>query len=259
MSVERIVVTLIRMDNSDPGSCPGYVGGNPISVCTMPSLVELTHALSLGSTATSTDDAVRVLLAQNSVVLRYILSREMSRQSCRDSPSLQSSLTTSGSLSGDASSPHSPLSDALGGCHADSADPSSLLCGSVVTAAGVISRMQNQPAKVFRCPTCPAVLNERDFDRHLKAWIVKAAAIDRAASKNCPGIRSASHPFLSHFPGGDFQSQVLRLVSHLRSLLRPGSNSANSPVGSGRHLSFAARILELWQLPTSAESSSLAH
>ena len=116
-------------------------------------------------------------------------------------------------------SPNSPKSDSsggdVGGTGARSGDASS----SAVTAAGVIDCIASKPAKVFRCPFCPALLNERDFDRHIKAWIKKASHCDLAPSKNCPGIRSETHPLLLHFPGGDFSSKVSRLVGDLRSSL----------------------------------------
>jgi len=209
-----------------------------------PSMSELKRGFLLGNQASlSSEEAVRVMLFQNNLVLRYIMSRRC--KSGTASSSIMSSLTTSGSKS--ALNDLSPRSQ---GCHVDGSMVVSALQASSLAEGnpiGVIDSVVVSPPKIFKCPLCPKVLNESDFDRHVKEWVKKSTRGGRGRRHHCPGLRTPEHPYLRSYPGGDLGSKVQRLVDDVRRLLKPGSNSARSAAGSGRHVvvqAFFAHLLE---------------
>ena len=107
-----------------------------------------------------------------------------------------------------------------------------------------VANSKPSPSKTFQCPVCFRVMTEKEFDRHIKTWIVKS---HRPLSKKhtCPGIRDNNHPLLQHMPPGLFPDRVGWLVSEIRGLVRPGAYDCLQPGGSGRHLIVAQRFAQL--------------
>ncbi len=191
-----------------------------------PSAQELTDALLASSNLDYSNhaDCFRVLVIQNSVIIRDALYRQQLLSKNGESSSLGTSLTTSS---------HSSLSSSRssdGGCENDHA------------AMGII---RPSPPKNFQCPVCLQLMNEKDFDRHVKAWIAKCENTGPVKSGHCGGIRDPRHPLLSRFPYGSFIDRVRALVSDIRSLIRPGAYDSLSSEGSGRHIFVARRFAEL--------------
>jgi hypothetical protein len=222
------------MDASDEGDCPGNdavcarqnlnsLGGVPDVV----SVDELYGALALSKNVDSMDmqQMLRVMLIQNDLLIRDAIWRRSSAQQFQSpsvttsSSSLLSSLTTSGGSSG--STPQS----------AHSRDSS--------------QRLRIAPPRNFRCPLCPSVMNEKDFDRHIFAWLSKVHKVGPVKFGHCPGIRDADHELLQRFPHGTVADRVGALVADIRSLVRPGAYDSMSSSGSGRDVIVAARFAEL--------------
>jgi hypothetical protein len=194
-----------------------------------PTAQEFQNAIRAGSDALehATDDTTRALLLQHDVLLRHHLSQ---RSSVLSSGSGHSLTTSTGSSTFD--SPRDP--------------PSSLDVG--VTDGAVIDGVTGfivihpSPAKVFRCPLCPAVLSEKDFARHIDTWLSRDATGDtkRLRRNQCPGI-PLNHAYLQRFVAeGSHREQVRCLHATVRAMLRPGCGPAQTPQGSGNHLAVEA-------------------
>jgi hypothetical protein len=97
-------------------------------------------------------------------------------------------------------------------------------------------RKRQSPPKLFVCPVCQKPLNEKDFDRHVSAWVSKVDKVGVIRSSTCAGIRDDRHPLLQRYPHGTLAQRVSCVVSYIRSLLHPGAYDAMSAEGSGRHL-----------------------
>jgi hypothetical protein len=207
----------------------------PLSI-DFPSDQELHEALSLGHSVDygNSSECFRVLLSQNSVLLRDCIANRQLRAKQRG-PNLsgQSSLEQSfvGSQhQSNQSSVSAPLSDPAESSSSSSNAKRARLSASV------------SPPAYYQCPQCHQWYNEKDFDRHVSHWIVKSAQIGPVKPKSCPGIRDPCHNFLSHFDGETHIARVTQLVLDIRSMLRPGAYDALSPKGSGRHVNIGHRF-----------------
>jgi len=180
-----------------------------------PSMVEMCEALQMGQNVdfASSSDCFRVLFTQNSVILREAIANRrqffVERSSSRNS-TLSSNATSGTGTSGDSS--------------------------------GSQKKPKASPPQVFQCPVCPALLNEKDFDRHILDWIRK---VGKPANGFCPGIQDVNHPLFSLFPMMHLEDRLDALVSDIRSLIHPGAYDALSAEGSGRHIVVAQRFAEL--------------
>ncbi len=232
------------------GDAPGHSSGPSIPVlglgsCVLdvsdgicpPSDEEFRLAIEAGAAALKAQPDVvsRGLLMQQDVLLRYFHCNGQRSSGSRSMFSL-SATTSSGS-------------SCACSCHSSSS------ADSVVAAAdagapvvnGVIPG--NPPAlKVFRCPVCPdssALLNERDFGRHVDSWLKRC---DRVGCKKlrrnqCPGVPD-DHPFLSDYEGSH-RERVRILHAAVRSRMHPGCIAGSSAQGSGNHLAVEAFIRSL--------------
>ena len=206
---------LLNCDNDHNAFSSADVDEALSSSIAAPTVSEMCEALRMGGTVDMSNPAecFRVPFFQNSVMLREaIVSRRFSKKSSGETSF--SSLTGSGESSGRAS-------------------------------VGSNKRTKLAPPKVFRCPCCPAILNEKDFGRHVEKWVDKLGK--RVASGDCPGIQDEHHPLLQQFRDGSLQDRVSACSRDIRSLLHPGAYDALSPEGSGRHVIVAQRIAELMQ------------
>ena len=187
-----------------------------------PSVAEMRHALSMGENVdlSSPSDCFRVLFVQNNVILRDALWHR----------SLNLQLSRSASSGGSYPS---------GGCSPKSSGHSSI---TGVNGNTGTKKPKPGPPKVFRCPVCPELLNEKDFARHIGNWVDKVDKDEIVRSHVCPGVRDPNHPLLQRFPGGNLSERVQCLVRDIRSLVRPGAYDAMSPEGSGRHIDVEHRI-----------------
>jgi len=179
-----------------------------------PTVSEMCEALRMGGTVdmSSSEDCFRVLFFQNSVIIREAIVNRLMMSKKSSGISTFSSLSGSGESSGRAS-------------------------------VGSQKRTKESPPKVFCCPVCPAVLNEKDFGRHIRDWVEKVGKV--AASGHCPGIQDANHPLLSKFGGGTVKDRVSACSAYIKSFVHPGAYDASSAAGSGRHITVAQRIAEL--------------
>jgi hypothetical protein len=168
----------------------------------------------------TSDSATRALLMQHDVLLRYQLTQRCSTHSS-GSKSFQSLTASTGSSSAD-DSPRTNDADA----------------GSA--AVGVI--IVPSPAKVFRCPACPQVLDERVFAKHIDTWLNRDGS-KRLRSNQCPGF-ALNHRFLNAFEGSH-RERVRCLHAHVRAMLHPGCTAAQSTQGSGNHLAVEAYFRSL--------------
>lgn len=160
------------------------------------------------------DAATRALLLQQDVLLRHQLTQRYSVNSS-GSRSFNSLSTTGSSSAAD-----SPRDRVVGDGDA-----------AVALSEGVI--IVPSPAKVFRCPVCPGVLDERCFAKHIDSWLSRDGS-KRLRSNQCPGIPSG-HVYLERFEG-DHRERVRCLHATVRSMLHPGCGPAQSAQGSGNHL-----------------------
>lgn len=195
-------------------------GHNHVSVVFPPSEQELISALALASHLdfSNQSECFRVLIAQNSVILRDAIYRRQ----------LVAKVSNSGSSG-------SPLASSSSGLLSSSASSSS----ACEVGSGIIKQ---SPPKVFQCPICLQMLNEKDFDRHVFSWIGKSHKVSPVKHGRCSGIRDSRHPLLQQFPHGTLSERVVALVTDIRSYLRPGAYDALGPQGSGRHVSVAQRL-----------------
>lgn len=192
-----------------------------------PSDVDIRLAIQAGSEALkeSRDNVTRALLMQQDVLLRHMLSQRT--VACSSGSTSFVSLTSSSVSSTSCSSPQSG-----DGQPGDTA--------GVATAAGVINKPS--PPKNFRCPMCPAILNERDFARHIDSWLSRDGS-KRLRSNQCPGIADG-HVYLRGFEGS-FREQVRCLHAEVRRLVHPGCDAAHSAQGSGNHIAVEAYLRNL--------------
>jgi len=208
---------LLVLNMEDAALAPGYADERSdinvaIAVLPPPSVEELEAALSLGENCAfmSSDQCLRALLKQNSVMLReFIWRKKCTTEISTRSSSLHSSAVASSAGSSNAGSP---------------------------------SPFLRAPPANFDCPFCSHRYNEKDFDRHVHKWIGKENTPIKNGS--CPGIRDPNCPLLQTF-AGNHGERVQLLVSDIRSLLRPGAYDSMSPTGSGRHVNVAARFAAL--------------
>ena len=204
---------LMNMENEGwgPGVEPSDVGGPVHVLCAQPapSVEELEAALSLGSnySSMSSDQCIRAILIQNSVMLREFIFR---KQYAGEISSRSASLPTTAPSSADSSNVGSPT-------------------------------FRPPPAN-FECPLCLHKYNEKDFDRHVHKWIGRESVPLKSGS--CSGIRDPNHPLLQEF-AGNHAEKVQSLVTDIRSILRPGAYDSMSPTGSGRNVVVAARFAAL--------------
>ena len=113
---------------------------------------------------------------------------------------------------------------------------------SEVATASPELKSRSRPPKVFRCPVCTELWNEKDFARHISNWVHKLDKDESVKSGMCPGVRDPNHPLLHRFPGDNLSERVQCLVRNIRSLVRPGAYDAMSSEGSGRHIDVDRRI-----------------
>lgn len=256
-SLQQVAACLEQMQSSNValdnlGTCPGYadVSGNVHVVHSQPSAqvlssatdsvfcflppseAELVEALSLSSRLNYSDssECFRLLVFQNSVILRDALHRRALQVQATRSSSSGTNTSASALSSSTVSSGVVSLSDT----------------GAVVDPfydQGV-ANSKPSPSKTFQCPVCLGVMTEKEFDRHIKSWIVKC---QRPICKKhtCTGIRDINHPLLQHCPQGSLPDKVGWLVSEIRGLVRPGAYDSLIPGGSGRHLIVAQRFAQL--------------
>jgi hypothetical protein len=183
-----------------------------------PTMEEMCVALEMGCSVDLNDskECFRVLFTQNGVILRdAIVSR---RQAL-----LERSVSRRSTLSSSDRTATPSTNDSSG-----SSAKKSKLC----------------PPKVFRCPICSAMMNEKTFQRHVMAWVDNVGKHD-IRSGDCPGIQVESHPLLARFPYGSLRDRVEACATNLKSLVHPGAYDALQPEGSGRHVIVAQRVAEL--------------
>jgi hypothetical protein len=196
------------------GEAPGLAEdsfSSPLSL----SIAEMQAAVHDDVESMNTEDCLRALVKQNNVLIRDAICRRHGVASAASSSeqisgSLRSSLTTTGSASA-RSSPNSGSSDSP-------------------------VRKRQSPPKLFVCPVCQKPLNEKDFDRHVFAWVSKVDKVGVVRSDTCAGIRDDRDPLLQRYPFGTLAQRVSCVVTYIRSLLHPGAYDAMSAEGSGRHL-----------------------
>jgi hypothetical protein len=181
-----------------------------------PTAQDFQLAIQAGSEALqhARDPATRALLLQQDVLLRHQLTQRYSVSSS-GSRSFNSLSTT-----GSSSAAESPRTHDVGGGGA-----------AVALSEGVI--ILPSPAKVFRCPVCPGVLDERCFAKHIDSWLSRDGS-KRLRSNQCPGI-PPGHVFLDAFQG-THRERVRCLHATVRSMVHPGCVQAQTPQGSGNHL-----------------------
>ena len=256
-SLQQVAACLEQLQSSDValdnlGACPGFVGesGNvhvvhaqpsahvsssaAISVyCFLPpSESEMMEALSLSSRLNYSDssECFRLLVFQNSVILREALHRRALQVQATQ-------YSSSGTHTSSSAMSSSTVSSGVG-----SPSDTGAVAGS--SNGADVSLSKPSPSKTFQCPVCLRVMTEKEFDRHIKTWIVKC---QRPLSKKhtCSGIRDNNHPLLQHFPQGLLPDRVRWLVSDITGLVRPGAYDCLQPGGSGRHLIVAQRFAQL--------------
>ena len=254
-SLQQVAACLEQMQSSNValdnlGTCPGYmdksghvhvVHAQPSAhvlssaagsmLCFLPpSESEMMEALSLSSRLdySDTSECFRLLVLQNSVILRDALHRRALQVQATQFSSSGTNTSASAESSSSVSSGVVSLSDT----------------GAVVDSDQGVANSKPSPSKNFQCPVCLGVMTEKEFDRHIKSWIVKS---QRPISKKhtCTGIRDINHPLLQHFPQGSLPDKVGWLVSAIRGLVRPGAYDTLLPGGSGRHLIVAQRFAQL--------------
>ena len=203
------------------GGAPGLpVAEESLSPPLSLTIAEMQAAVHNDVDSMNTEDCLRALVKQNNVLIRDAIWRRHGVASAvssgRISGSLRSSLTTTGSTSA-RSSPNSGSSDSP-------------------------VRKRQPPPKLFVCPVCQKPLNEKDFDRHVSAWVSKVDKVGVIRSVTCAGIRDDRHPLLQRYPHGTLAQRVSCVVSYIRSCLHPGAYDAMSAEGSGRHLIITQAI-----------------
>jgi len=231
MNSEQCAELSRRLKVMDCGEAPGSGPVEPdLAVDSVlpssPSIVEMEAALQSDVASMSNEDCLRALVMQNNVLIRDAIWRRRhfaiadSSSYTGQSGSLRSSLTTTGTSSGRVSS-------------GDSGGVSPI-------------RKRRSPPKVFVCPVCQKLFNEKDFDRHVSSWTEKVGKVGVVRSDTCAGIRDEDDPLLQRFPHGTLSERVSCVVTYIRSLVHPGAYDAMSPEGSGRHLNVAQAIA--WML-----------
>jgi hypothetical protein len=181
-----------------------------------PTIEEMCNALEMGCKVDLGDskECFRVLFTQNGVILRDAIA-------CRKQAQLMRNFSRVSPLS----------SRATSGTDNDSSGSSA-------------KKVKLSPPKVFRCPLCSAMMNEKTFHRHVQAW-VEIVGKRNIRSGDCPGIQSEDHPLLVHFPIGSLQERVEACSTAIKSLVHPGAYDAMQPEGSGRHVIVEQRIAQL--------------
>jgi hypothetical protein len=219
---EELRLRLEVMDHR--GESPGFVSDVPrvdgAASLSSPTIAEMEAAIQHDVSTMSPGACLRAMLLQNNVLLRDAIWRRQHASvvafSSEHSGSLRSSLTTTGSNSGQPS-------------------PGDSRSGSPV-------RKKKSPPKVFDCPVCHKSLNEKDFDRHIFVWISKLDKTFVVRSDTCAGIQHADHPLLQRFPHGNLRDRVASVVRYIRSLVHPGAYDALDVGGSGRHVHVAHAV-----------------
>jgi hypothetical protein len=248
------------------GDCPGYndpaisavlIHGvdrvqEEMSAIEGPSDQEVLDALHMGSTVDyhNHNDCFRVLITQNHVILRDVICNRMRKQI--RSPGVENDGSGESSVRL-RSLEASALVSRDGSASRPVASNSAVVISSSNTVLCSQSKKQKlaasvSPPRLFQCPACSAMFNEKDFDRHVSNWIVKSDQSAPVKDNTCAGFRDSAHPFLAHYVG----SHVVRvglLVADIRSMLHPGAYDSLSPNGSGRHVFVARRFETLSQKP----------
>jgi hypothetical protein len=204
----------------------------------LPSDQEVLDALNMGSSLDyrNFNDCFRVLVAQNNVLLRNCVCKRLRKLSARGVENVASG-QSSGMLSLQGSAHVSQV-----GSEARVVEGSSPVGDGSNRKKSRFSASVSPP-RVFQCPCCGEMFNEKDFDRHVAAWITKSEQTGPVKDNTCSGFRNADHAYLSHFTGTHME-RVALLVAEIRSMLHPGAYDSMSPNGSGRHV-FVARRFEL--------------
>ncbi len=242
-----------------PGECPGYndpaisavlIHGvdrvqEEMSAIEGPTDQEVLNALQMGSSVDyhNHNDCFRVLITQNHVLLRDVICNRMRKQ-FRSSgvENVESGESSVGLRSLQASA----LVSRDGSASRTTAAVSDVVLSSQSKKPKLSASVS--PPRLFQCPACVAMFNEKDFDRHVANWIVKSEQSAPVKDNTCAGIRDSAHPFLSHYTGSHME-RVGLLVAEIRSMLHPGAYDSLSPNGSGRHLFVARRFETLSQKP----------
>jgi len=237
-----VAARLLAMSDRGPGESPGCCAtpAHQQRRSMTPSVIEGVSddewlgalALSQNPDSMNTDQMLRAMMVQNSLLIRDAMWRKQCGASgihVRTPTSLQtpgsvlSSLSTSGEIS-------------------DCTPRSS----SGLVSPTVKKPKTPPPPKNFKCPLCCAMNNEKDFDRHVLQWLAKTHTFGPWKQGVCPGIQSIDHPLLRRFPGHDVDERVKALVADIRSLVHPGAYDSLSAEGSGREVIVAFRFAELF-------------
>ncbi len=235
-------VMLQSAEGDAPGNVDNLSGQSPVAIATVgsiqdhapavvfpPSDLEFRLAIQAGTAAMkvsveSRDTVTQALLMQQDVLLRHILCQ-------RSGPS------SSGSMSF-VSSSSSSLSSTSGSSFSSGDGQPGVSAG--VAMAGVIVKIS--PPKNFKCPMCPAILNERDFGRHIDTWLDRDGS-KRLRSNQCPGV-GEGHKYLRSFHGSHSE-KVGCFHAAVRRLIHPGCDAARSAQGSGNHIAVEAFLRQL--------------
>ncbi len=191
-----------------PGDCPGY-NDPAISAVLMhgidrfqedltsiqgPSDQGVLDALQMGSTVDyrNHNDCFRVLITQNHVILRDVICQRMRKQSrSQGVENVESGSSSVGLRSLQVSAPVSHV------CSESRASDASSAVGVCKLGKKQKLSASVSPPRVFQCPACGEMFNEKDFDRHVAKWIVKSEQTGPVKDNTCAGFRDSSHPFLS--------------------------------------------------------------
>jgi hypothetical protein len=249
-----------------PGECPGYndpaisavlIHGvdrvqEEMSAIEGPTDQEVLDALRMGSSVDyhNHNDCFRVLITQNHVILRDVICNRMRKQF--RSPGVENDESGESSI-GLRSLQASALVSRDGSASRPIAADSAVVISSRNTVLCSQSKKPKlaasvSPPRLFQCPACGAMFNEKDFDRHVAHWIVKSDQSAPVKDNTCAGFRDGAHPFLAHYVGSHMV-RVGLLVAEIRSMLHPGAYDSLSPNGSGRHHVVARRFETLSQKP----------
>jgi hypothetical protein len=194
------------------GECPGYndpaisavlIHGvdrvqEEMSAIEGPTDKEVLDALHMGSSVDyhNHNDCFRVLITQNHVILRDVICNRMRKQ-FRSSgvENVESGESSVGLRSLQASA----LVSRDGSASRTTAAVSDVVLSSQSKKPKLSASVS--PPRLFQCPACVAMFNEKDFDRHVANWIVKSEQSAPVKDNTCAGIRDSAHPFLSHYNG----------------------------------------------------------
>ena len=158
----------------------------------LPSDQEVFDALSMGNSLDyrNFNDCFRVLIAQNNVLLRNCICKRVRKQSDIYIDCGVENVAASGQSSGGLSLQGSSHVSHVG-------SEARVVEGSSPVGVGSNRKKPRlsasvSPPRVFQCPCCGVMFNEKDFDRHVLAWITKSDQTGPVKDNTCSGFRDAS-------------------------------------------------------------------